>query len=410
MVNSKKLLSIFLAVVMVFSTLAVMVSAEDIADGVNVKYTVEKVDTVPETEAGSAEWSADNIYAVTVWMKASMGVDFFTAPVHYNKTKFAPITLSDGECTYPYGAGIDQDSYVTEMGEGAIYAYTLGDFLNNTGMYKADGSTATTKALAKCIGLGNANSAGVSVTAEFISPDHSLYGKWGAGLDADTGVLFVNLDVATNAKTAYLNTIEGINYSTDWNRMFTVYFEAIDDDVNGAEFGVVNGGTGGADANFDGSGSGYYVSAAAYSGVRPAMNISENATVEVAAEPVVYPVKRQIQWADQAAGKVNLGVVAGFDVADIEIDFDNTGKATNVTSVGATVEIAGASSTKEERFVYEANGGDSYYFRTVIAGVDADYDGDIVVTPFVVYNGETLYADAITISAADLASYVEKIS
>ena len=138
------------------------------------------------------------------------------------------------------------------------------------------------------------------------------------------------------------------------------------------------------------------------------MNISENATV--VAGPVVYPVKNQIQWADQAAGKVNLGIVAGFDVADIAIDFDNAGTATNVTSVGATVTIAGATDTKEERFVYEANGGDSYYFRTVIAGVDADYAGDIIVTPFVVYNNETLYADAITISAADLASYVEKIS
>ena len=158
MVKSKKLLSLFLAVVMVLSVFTVMASAytrvetEDTAD-IDLKYTVEKVDTVPETEAGSAEWSADNIYAVTIWMKSPKAITTLNAPVHYNKTLFAPITLSDGEATYPYGAGLDQDTYYTDMGEGAIYAYTLGDYMNNTGMYKADGSKATTKALAKCKSL-----------------------------------------------------------------------------------------------------------------------------------------------------------------------------------------------------------------------------------------------------------------
>ena len=109
MKNSKKLLSLFLAVVMIFSMISVVASAysvgPDIADGVNYKYTVEKVDTVPETAAGSVEWTADNIYAVSVWMKASMGVDNMTAPIHFDKTLFSPIMLSDGDVTYPHGAG-----------------------------------------------------------------------------------------------------------------------------------------------------------------------------------------------------------------------------------------------------------------------------------------------------------------
>ena len=284
----KKISALFLAVVMVLSMISVVVSAysvgPDIADGVNYKYTVEKVDTVPETAAGSEEWTADNIYAVSVWMKASMGVDALTAPIHFDKTLFSPIMLSDGEVTYPHGAGFGVDDYYENMGEGVLYAYAEGDYLLNTGMYKADGSTATSKALAKCIGLGNENSAGVTITAELVSPDHPLYSKWGAGLPANAGVMYVNLDVAGSAKSAYLNTIEGINYSTDWNKMFTVYFETITDaDVSGAKFGVFTDDCFTVDANFDATGAGYFVGTSSYQALRPATNIVSNAFIGGAA-------------------------------------------------------------------------------------------------------------------------------
>lgn len=136
------------------------------------------------------------------------------------------------------------------------------------------------------------------------------------------------------------------------------------------------------------------------------------AKITVADEPIVYHVKNQIQWADQAANTVNLGIVAGFNVADIAIAFDDAGTSTNVASVGATVTINGETQTLTERFVYATSDNSAYYFRTVIAGVTADYSGDIVVTPFVVMNdadSTTHYADAITITAADLATYVAKL-
>ncbi len=423
MVNSKKLLSLFLAVVMVFSALTVMASAYTVGDtessDVNVKYTVEKIDTVPANdEAGSEEYSADNLYAVSIWMKASMGVDSFTAPVHYNKTLFSPITLVAEGATFPYGMGMDQDTYYTDMGEGAIYAYSLGDYMNNTGMYKADGSKATTKALAKCIGLGNSNSAGVTVTTELVSPDHNLYSKWGKGLSADTGVLYFNLDVQCVSKSAYLNTIEGINYNTDWNKMFTVYFEAIAEDVNGADFGVSTADCFKVEAVFDTTGSGYYTGT--YDNRLAAINVSGNAVVEASAPSnPIYHVKNQIQWADKAANTVNLGVVAGFDIADIAIEFYNgedggvAGKSKNVDKVGAVVTIGdSAPQTNFEKYVYSANDGASYYFRAVIAGVPADYDGDIVVTPLVWMTGEEapMYGEAITITADKLAAYVGKLS
>ena len=72
MVKSKKLLSLFLAVVMVLSVFTVMASAytrvetEGTAD-IDVKYTVSTVDVIPETAAGSVELAGE-FYAVTAWM------------------------------------------------------------------------------------------------------------------------------------------------------------------------------------------------------------------------------------------------------------------------------------------------------------------------------------------------------
>lgn len=423
MVKSKKLLSLFLAVVMVFSVLTVMASAytvgPEVAGDINYKYTVEKVASVPETAAGSAEWSADNIYAVTAWMKCDDPVVNMTIPFHFNKALFSPIMLSDGECTYPYGAGFGVDDYYSNMGEGAIYAYSLGDYMNNTGMYKADGSNATSKALAKCIGLGNSNSAGIDIIAELVSPDHPLYSKWGAGLPENTGVMYASLDVAGGTKTAYFNTIEGIETNKDWNRMFTVYFEAIADDVSGAEFGVYTDDCFTVDGVTDLAGYGYFVNATTTIVGNPNKNVVSNDVVEAAPSNPIYHVKNQIQWANAEKDTVNLGVVAGFDVEDIAIEFYNgedggkAGQSKNVDKVGAVVTINGVTATNFEKYVYSANDGASYYFRAVIAGIPADYAGeDIVVTPLVWMTGEEepMYGEAITITADKLATYVEKIS
>ncbi len=290
---SKKLLSLFLAVVMVLSTFVVMAAAYTTVDSavsgnINVKYSVEKVSTVPANEdAGSEEYTADNIYAVTIWMQCDEAVDVFTAPVHYNKTHFAPIMAVVDGATIPYGSGLSQDSYATEATElgigSGLYAYTHGDYMKNTLMYKADGSTTTSKLSAKCIGLGSASSAGVTVNAELVSPDHELYNKWGAGLPENTGVLYVNLDVSSKAKTAYLNTISGIEADTGWNKMFTLYFESITDaNVYGDEFGCLTDDCFTVDGTTD-EYAGYFTAATTVVAGNPTKNVVSNAT----ATPVV---------------------------------------------------------------------------------------------------------------------------
>ena len=427
MVNSKKLLSLFLAVVMVLSVFTVMASAytrgpEGSAD-IDIKYSVEKVDYVPETAAGSAEWYADNLYAVTIWMKSAKPVDTLIIPMHYDKTLFSPVMLSDGECTYPYGAGIDPDSYYSEMGEAAVYAYSLGDYMNNTGMYKANGTTATTKALAKCIGLGNSNSAGVKVQSELISPDHPNFNKWNAGIPAGTGIMFAKVDVATNAKTAYLNTIEGIATSTEWNRMFVLYFEAIAEDVVGAEFGVYTDDCFTVDGNYDANGKGYYESATAYKATVPSMNIVENAVVEAAAEPsIVNPLKGQIRFHKDSDGAYD----GGFDIRALAVitgeDFAATFKneaaaesmikeagfvfaagsnvaAPSMDAVKGLVENGTAAAGYEKKtvgFISNSTQPGDYVFSCIVTGMsaDADYENSLVAVGYIAYevDGVMTYA------------------
>lgn len=421
--NSKKLLSLFLAVVMVLSVFTVMASAaytrgeaEGSAD-IDIKYTVEKVDTVPETSAGSAEWSADNLYAVTVWMKSAKPVDTFIVPFHYNKAHFALVTLSDGDATYPYGAGLDQDTYYSDMGEGAIYAYSLGDYMNNTGMYTATGAEAKTKALAKCIGLGNANSEGVSVITELVSPDHPLYGKWGAGLSDTTGVAYTCVDVATNSKTAYLNTLEGIATYTDWVNMFTIYFETItDEDVTGDEFGVFTDDCFTIDGSYDGKGLGYFQGATVYESLVPSFNVVSNAVVEAAAEPSpVYAKGSQIRFNSTEANGTGS---ASFDVrtraAMTAEDFGSICGADSVakdaiTDVGFVyadssvgMDLAKAASfiagTEVDGYVKKQvehiqSTGSEYVWTCLIT--DAAYADAVDSVGYIVVNGTTYFFDAV---------------
>ncbi len=419
MVKSKKLLSLFLAVVMVLSVFTVMASAytrvetEGTAD-IDIKYTVEKVGVLPETAAGSAEFAGDNFYAVTIWMKSAKAIDLLTAPIHYNKTLFAPISLSDGECTYPVGAGMDQDSYYSEMGEGAIYVYSLGDYMNNTGMYKANGTTATTKALAKCIGLGNSNASAVKVTSEIVSPDHPLYNKWGAGLPADTGVVYANIVANTALKNAYFNTLEGITTYTDWVNMFTLYFEAIAEDVTGAEFGVYTDDCFTVDGNYDASGYSYYASTAEYDARVPSMNVVSNAVVEAAAEPSpVYNLTSQIRFNGPVDGDyapfdvrtraamtaedfaaicgadtdaVNNITKVGFVYADssVGLTLDNAAKVIGGTAVDGYVD-------KEVEHIQKT--ATEYVWTCLIE--DAVYADAVDSVGYIVVDGETYYFDAV---------------
>lgn len=351
--NSKKLLSLFLAVVMLLSVFTVMASAaytvgDEVDGGVNYKYTVEKVDTIPANKStGSEEYSADNLYAVSVWVQSDTGIAYLTMPVHFNKEHFAPVVLAAEGATFPLGVGFNQDEYYASMeGDGALYTYALGDYMNNTSMYKSTGATVTNKALAQCIGLGNSN-AGLIVTAEFISADHTNYAKWSANLPSGTGIVYANLDVWTISKNAYFNTISGIEVDTGWNKMFTFYFETLpgvtDADVIGDEFGIYTSDAFGVDAFCD-SNAGYYSSSAVKT--TPALNVVSNAVVEAAAEPtIVNPLKGQIRFdkKDGAyAGTFDVRALATITEKDFNATFTDAATAEDMIEEIGFVFAAGS--------------------------------------------------------------------
>lgn len=134
---------------------------------------------------------------------------------------------------------------------------------------------------------------------------------------------------------------------------------------------------------------------------------------DVAAAPtyLVNPVKNQIQWNDQSAGIVNIGVVAGFNADDIKINFVN-GVSDNVTKIGTIFKINGEVQPGEltTNRVYSVNGGEAYYFRIVLGNISVSTEDTYSVTPYVMYDGEPVYGPEIKITPDDVATLVEKIS
>ncbi len=104
----------------------------------------------------------------------------------------------------------------------------------------------------------------------------------------------------------------------------------------------------------------------------------------------------QIQWANEEKNAVNLGFKGTFKMSDIGIAFDGTGKSTNVTAVGVELE----DTTKyETRFVYVD--GDNCYFRAIISDIPAaSYSQNFKLRYYVVLDGETLYSDWVEDNAA----------
>lgn len=435
MVKSKKLLSLFLAVVMVLSVFTVMASAytvgPEVAGNINYKYTVEKVNTVPET-SDSPEYTANNIYAVTAWLQCDAPVYTAIIPVHFNTEKFSPIMLFDGEVTYPAGAGFGVDDYYEKMGEGTVYAYKLGDYMNNTGMYKANGTTATTKALAKCIGLGNANTSAVKagLSAQLVSPGNPLYNKWNAGLPANTGIMYAQMDIASVEKTAYYNTIDGVTTETGWVRMITFYFETLagvtDADVVGEEFGVYTDNCFTVDGDVDASGYGYFAGATtAKYGTNPEKNVVSNAVIEgeVAESSPVYKKSSQIRYNSaetNGEGSANFDVRtrAAMTAADFAkyCTYNAETKETNITkvgfvyadsSVGLTLDnaakviggtaVAGYVDVPVEHIQLK----DGEYIWTCLI-TDADYNDAVDSVGYIVAGGKTFYFDAV--SATDFST------
>ena len=132
------------------------------------------------------------------------------------------------------------------------------------------------------------------------------------------------------------------------------------------------------------------------------VDMTEAAAVAPAeAAKVVAHKATQIQWANEAKTDVKLGFKGEFKKADIAIDFAETGRSTNVSSVGAKITFAGAETTSTTGFVYTPDGGTTYQFRAVFGALNLASQGDaeVKVEYFVVKDGNTYWSDPVTTTA-----------
>lgn len=315
---SKKLLSVVLAFVMLFSVATVFASAYTVgaedANSINIKYTVEKVSEVSLND-GSSTYTGDDIYAVKVFAKALRGIDTLTVPVHFNNEHFAPILYIEEGVPYP-GAEKDMNSsWATDFG--LFDVYKKGEFLNNTNMYKADGTVTTSNMSAKAYGRGNAKATAVAYDMVFYSPDHTLYSKWHAGLSDTTGVISAVIDGAGHEKNTFLNVVSGLTINTDYTEMLTVYFlriAATDAECVGDEFGVYTDSCYTVDGTVNATEAGFYTAPTTLpdsSLTNIPKNVVSNAVIEEQKEPSpVFNKNSQIRFNAAPVGNAK----ADFDV------------------------------------------------------------------------------------------------
>ena len=123
-------------------------------------------------------------------------------------------------------------------------------------------------------------------------------------------------------------------------------------------------------------------------------------TAPVAASKV-YEVAKQVR---ANGDNIDLGVKAGFDTKDIAIAFDNaTGTSTNVKTVGAKLKVNGEDAgTGTSRFVYKITDTE-YQYRVIIENVAKDSTDVYTVELFVeMMDGTIITGDTVEIKAADV--------
>ena len=291
MKNTKKVLSVVLAVIMALSALTLVAFAHSwtgVEDDstVSVKYEVTQVASAFDTYSETTYTAVDNdIYAVTVYAKTpanNLGMLYFAVPIQYDNTKFEPMMLMDeGDlyCGYP---GFYGDVDIKD-----VSFYKLPERFSDPNMYKADGTVTTSSVQGKVLGLGNSKAGALTVTSQFEDVGVPGADVFTAGYPADRSAVLVILDDSSLvSKTAWLNTENGLINASDYLEMITVYFHRIDGvseaDCYGAEFGCAANSYGTQITCFEAANGGYAV------GTDPKIQINYiNGAVEAPIKPLM---------------------------------------------------------------------------------------------------------------------------
>ncbi len=365
--NFKKILSVVVALVMIISTFSILAfaTAEDATvtgvendDKMNVKFSVEQVDLVsPNGEnIGAVD---NNLYAVTLSMKAVHGVMYLQVPVHWNKEHFDIIMDGNWEGNGEDGDGSDTawlgyEGFYEENEFGSVATYTLlGQTFSDTAWYRSNGNSATSANNAVYIGNGRTQ-ATYALQVEYVDTSRNTYEWWTTNQTVDgssTGVAFICFDMSNN-KTALLNVYDK-TIITEWDDLLTIYFQRKDGvseaDVVGDVFGIY-GDTNAILTGWEENGMTYKTTSCVQT--KAGLNLVSNAVVTGEAEEPAYGVeflKDQIKFntvkaTGDYAGTFNYRTIAkltGFaDADEIKANVQEAGFIFNRGSLDKDVAIA----------------------------------------------------------------------
>jgi len=439
MKNTKKVLSVVLAVVMALSALTLVAFAHSytgVEDSTTTSVKYEVVQVASATDKNGQTYTAvdNDIYAVTVYAKAAAGTGImgFQVPIQYDKTLFEPmITMDEGDLYCAY------DGWFTDIGITAIDFYTNPARYSDTNMYK-NGAVAT-KLKADVFMLGNENAGSWTYQAEYVGPGDPRYSSWIAGLDADkVGIVFTCLDdTSLTPKTAWLNVDAGVLVTDDYLPMTTIYFHRIDGvdeaDCYGAEFGIAsadNYGTqlAGRTAATPGYQSSYanpktqinYINGAVESPVKPLVALTAAGNAKSQAIAFNLSATAAKPYDASMVESVDYRFVAQFSTTAFPIDYnaDGTVNATDIDEVGYVMAKAGEATAADltafdaagisalskdsgtirkcwtAKISTDMAGGAAFAFSCRIKGIavtGGTVASEYIVAPYVLANGQVYY-------------------
>lgn len=448
MKNTKKVLSVVLAVIMAFSALTLVAFAhtytgEEDANSTSVKYEVAQVASATDVNGGTYTAVDNDIYAVTVYAKAKAGtgISYLAAPIQYDKTKFAPMMLVDGTDLY----AADYDDWFVDTDLSKTDFYKLPERFEDDKMYKA-GAVVTNKVSADCFGLTNSNAGPLVYNAEVVCPGDVRYSSWIAGLDSDTiGIMFFQLDLIANqtAKTAFLNTENGVLKCDDYLEMITVYFKRIDGvseaDCYGASFGISSADDFGTQlTSYTATTAGWkssfanakapvnYISAAVESPVKALATLT--AAEGAKSQQIMFNLAEgaTAPYSEDSIASVDYRFVAQFSTSAYPIDYnEETGKIndTDIDEVGFVMAKQGDATAAELTALSAADvaalsktdgtirkcwtakvstdmaGGASFAFSCRIAGIavtGGTVAAEYLAVPYVIANGDIAFGQVMT--------------
>ena len=433
MLNFKKVISVFIAVVMALGCMSVMAFAhtstwtED-PSTVNLKYEVTQVPSVTMSDGTGTYTAVDNdIYAVTVYAKtpALTGIMYLQVPFQYDVRYFEPVMTIDAGTLY-----CAYDGWYTDIGITDV-CYSLPERYYDTNAYDANGAVTTSSLKIKCFGLGHSSAGTCAFGSYYYGLDDPATTAMEAckGLGENIRVCALTLDNSSMvAKTAYLNAVEG-KIPTDWVEMGTLYFHRVsgvsEADAVGQVIGIADG------ANF-----GTQLSTRTTTAAQPAgylgshtnpkyeANYVSNAVVPAAAASILKYSKAQIRFKGITAtsgpstyeGTFDVRTVAKISQADFLATFTSEENAkakitdfgfvyaakSNVASFNVDTAKSVAEGATVENYVkapvtymqHTADGAD-YIFTCLITNIpDAAKTDGVNCLAYVCFDGNYIYFDA----------------